>query len=244
LPPLQPRQVAPARQAVATPTHALANGRKAFRTEVRDCGSLRPAPEPLDRVELRRIGGKPLDREPTPVGVPVLLDLAAAMRLQAVPDQDDRRPHVAPQVAQEADHFGPMDGPPGQSEGRRACAALGAGACGDTPRPRWRRAAPSGAGDGSGPASGRAAPRCGVPRAIAQRRPKTENAPGELPSAEPAAPSEGAEGPAEAPKEAASKTPGVEAGPPAEPAKEPPDGSGPPAAEPEEEEEAPEADRE
>ncbi len=50
------------------------------------------------------------------------------------------------------------------------------------------------------------------------------SAPGELPSAEPAALSEEVEGPAE-------------------PAKESPDGSGAPAAEPEEEE-APEADRE
>jgi hypothetical protein len=90
------------------------------------------------------------------------------------------------------------------------------------------------------------------------------SAPGDLPSVEPAAPSEGADWPAEAPEEAADKTPwfeagppaeapkeaaeetpGFEAGPPAEPAKEYPDASGSPAAEPEEEEEeAPEADRE
>ena len=71
------------------------------------------------------------------------------------------------------------------------------------------------------------------------------SAPGELPSAEPAAPSEGAEGPAEAPKEAAEETPWFDAGSPAELAKESLDGPGSPAAEPEEdEEEAPEADRE
>ncbi len=71
------------------------------------------------------------------------------------------------------------------------------------------------------------------------------SAPGELPSAEHAAPYEGAEGPAEAPKEAAEETPWTprfDAGSPAELAKESPDGSGPPAAE-SEEEEAPEADR-
>ncbi len=70
--------------------------------------------------------------------------------------------------------------------------------------------------------------------------------PGELPSAEPAAAlSEGAEGPAEASKEAAEEPHGFDAGSPAELAKESPDGPGSPAAEPEEdEEEAPEADRE
>ncbi len=56
---------------------------------------------------------------------------------------------------------------------------------------------------------------------------------------------EGAEETGGAPKEAAEETPWFEASPPAELAKESPDESGPPAAEPEEdEEEAPEADRE
>ncbi len=71
------------------------------------------------------------------------------------------------------------------------------------------------------------------------------SAPGEIPSAEPAAPSEKAGAPAEAPKEAAEVIPWSDAGSSAELAKESPDGSGSPAAEPEEdEEEAPEADRE
>ena len=69
------------------------------------------------------------------------------------------------------------------------------------------------------------------------------SAPGEIPSAEPAAPSEKVGGPVEAPEEAAEETPGFESGSPAEPAKESPDGLGPPAGEPEEEE-APESDRE
>ena len=67
--------------------------------------------------------------------------------------------------------------------------------------------------------------------------------PAKLSGVESAARPEGAEETGEAPKEAVEEAPGGEAGLPAKPAKESPDGSGPPAAEPEEEE-APETDRE
>ncbi len=71
------------------------------------------------------------------------------------------------------------------------------------------------------------------------------SAPGELPSAESAAPSEWAEETGDTPKVALEEIPWFEASPPAESAKESPDESDPPAAEPEEDEEkAPEADRE
>ena len=68
--------------------------------------------------------------------------------------------------------------------------------------------------------------------------------PAKLSGVEAAARPEGAEETGEAPKEAVEEAPGGEAGLPAKPAKESPDGSGSPAAEPEEEEEAPETDRE
>lgn len=73
-------------------------------TEVGELAALDVAPDELGRVELRRVAGQALDREPRAVSAQVRLHGSALMRWQAVPDQDDSPPAELPlEVVQEVD---------------------------------------------------------------------------------------------------------------------------------------------
>ena len=59
------------------------------RAEVGEFAALHIAPHELGRVELRRIAGQALDREPGALSAQVCLHGYTSMRRQAIPDQDD-----------------------------------------------------------------------------------------------------------------------------------------------------------
>lgn len=69
--------------------------------DVGEPGALEPGPHPLDRVEVRGIGGQPLHGEPAAVALDPLLHLVGAMGLDRVPEEDDAASDVAPEVTQE-----------------------------------------------------------------------------------------------------------------------------------------------
>ena len=72
------------------------------RAEVGQFGALDVAPHELGRVELRRVAGQPLDREPRALGPEVRLHGPTLMRGQPVPDQGNPTPaKLALQVGQE-----------------------------------------------------------------------------------------------------------------------------------------------
>jgi hypothetical protein len=74
------------------------------RAEVGQFGALDAAPHELGRVELRRVAGQPLDREPRALGPQVRLHGPTLMRRQPVPDQDDTATaKLSLQVGQELD---------------------------------------------------------------------------------------------------------------------------------------------
>ena len=59
------------------------------RAEVGEFAALDVAPHELSRVEIRRVAGQTLDREPGALSVQVRLHGGTLMRRQAIPDEDD-----------------------------------------------------------------------------------------------------------------------------------------------------------
>ena len=88
----------------------LANdGLQAVGTEVGGNGALHPSPDPLDRIELRRVGGETLDREPAEVRLEKGVRLGAAMSFETVPEPQDRSAYVATKMPEEAHDFRRVD---------------------------------------------------------------------------------------------------------------------------------------
>lgn len=74
------------------------------RAEVREFAALDVAPHELGRIEIRRVAGQALDREPGALRAQVRLHGGTPMRRQAIPDQDDSPPAKFPrQVVEELD---------------------------------------------------------------------------------------------------------------------------------------------
>lgn len=72
--------------------------------EVGELAALDVAPHELGWVQVRRVAGQALDREPRALSAQVRLHGTALMRRQAVPDQDDASPAELPlEVVQERD---------------------------------------------------------------------------------------------------------------------------------------------
>jgi hypothetical protein len=75
-----------------------------IRAEVGQFGALDVPPDEFGRIELRRVAGQALDREPRALRPQVRLHNPALMRRQPIPDQDDATPaERALQVGQERD---------------------------------------------------------------------------------------------------------------------------------------------
>ncbi len=72
--------------------------------EVGELAALDVAPHELGRVEIRRVAGQALDREPRALSAQVRLHGRTPVRRQAIPDQDDAPPaELALEVGQEVD---------------------------------------------------------------------------------------------------------------------------------------------
>ena len=76
---------------------------ESIRTEVADDGSLEPGPGALDRIELGGIGGQSHDSQPALLAFDEATRGQAAVRVDAVPDHDDRATVVLMEMLQEAD---------------------------------------------------------------------------------------------------------------------------------------------
>src|SRR5205823_14355 len=70
------------------------------------------SPEVFDRIDVRRIGRQPFDREPASLTSQILLRVGASMRLQPIPKQDQPLTfEPASQHIQVTADIGPMGGP-------------------------------------------------------------------------------------------------------------------------------------
>ena len=91
-------------------THASANATgqwiEVLGGRVGQGGGVEVRPELFDRIQLGGIGGKPLHPEPSLVAFEGLLDVAAAMGGQAVPQQDDRASPMPSQGLEKTRHLG------------------------------------------------------------------------------------------------------------------------------------------
>jgi hypothetical protein len=77
---------------------------KIVRAEVGELGAFDVAPHELDRVEVRRVAGQALDREPGTLRAHVRLHRPTLVRRQSIPDQDDAATsELSLQVVQEFD---------------------------------------------------------------------------------------------------------------------------------------------
>jgi hypothetical protein len=77
---------------------------KIVRAKVGEFGAFDVAPHELDRVEVRRVAGQALDREPGALRAQVRVHRPTLVRRQAIPDQDDSAtPELALQVVQKLD---------------------------------------------------------------------------------------------------------------------------------------------
>jgi len=98
------RQCGRAPDAAKAGTKLLRDLPKIVRAEVGELAALDIAPHELGRVEVRRIAGQALDREPGALSAQVRLHGPTLMRGQAIPDQDDAAPPKLPlEVVQEFD---------------------------------------------------------------------------------------------------------------------------------------------
>src|SRR2546422_591815 len=80
-----------------------------FRTQVREFVVLPVAPDVLHRIELRRVAGQRLQRDPAALGTNVLLHDTTAVRGEPVPDDEELAAQMALQVHEEFDDLRPFD---------------------------------------------------------------------------------------------------------------------------------------
>ena len=99
-----------------------------FRAQVRKFTVLPVAPHILHRIELGRVPGEGLQRDPAPLGADVLLDDVAAMSGETVPDDEQLAAQMALKVTEELDDLWPfnrtgeepeVETPPGDPRDRR-----------------------------------------------------------------------------------------------------------------------------
>ncbi len=102
----------------------------AFGTEIADDGSLVPRPGPFDRIEFRGVGRQPDEREPARFLFDELAGGDASMRVDAIPDHDDRSGQVLVKLLEELDHVLGANGPGNQAEEEAGSATVrGVGRC-------------------------------------------------------------------------------------------------------------------
>ncbi len=87
-----------ATEATTTEAQLTPDGREAVGAEVGHGGALAPRPQAFDRVELRGVSREAMHREPRVLGLDMRPGHEAAVRVQAVPEQDDGSPEVTTQV--------------------------------------------------------------------------------------------------------------------------------------------------
>jgi len=80
-----------------------------FRTQVREFVVLPVAPDVLHRIELGRVAGQHLQRDPAALGTNVLLHDTTAVRGEPVPDDEELAAQMALQVHEEFDDLRPFD---------------------------------------------------------------------------------------------------------------------------------------
>ena len=80
-----------------------------LRTQVREFVVLPVAPDVLHRIELGRVAGQRLQREPAALGTNVLLHDTTAVRGEPVPDDEELAAQMALQVHEEFDDLRPFD---------------------------------------------------------------------------------------------------------------------------------------
>lgn len=95
-----PGQVISSSKPPDSETHLVDDGREGVLADVGEAGSLDPAPETFDGIELGCIGREPDDAQPGLLP-DKLLHLLGTVRLQSVPDQDDLPSQVAQKMAEE-----------------------------------------------------------------------------------------------------------------------------------------------
>lgn len=87
----------------------LAELAEGFRAEVRQFMVLPVAPHVFDRIELRRVARERLQRDPAALRADVVVDDAAAVGGEAVPDDEQLAAQMALQVHEEFDDLRPFD---------------------------------------------------------------------------------------------------------------------------------------
>ena len=87
-----------------------------LRTQVREFVVLPVAPDVLHRIELGRVAGQRLQRDPTALGANVLLHEVTAVRGEPVPDDEELAPQMALQVHEEFHDLRSFDGSREQPE--------------------------------------------------------------------------------------------------------------------------------
>ena len=114
----------PAIEASAGETKGAVERSVAFGAEVADDGSLAPRPDPFDRVELGGVGRQPHDREPVRFSFDELAGRDASVRVDAIPDHDDRPGQVLMELLEELDHVLGANGSGNQAEEEAGAATV------------------------------------------------------------------------------------------------------------------------
>ena len=96
----------------------------AFGTEIADDGSLVPRPGPFDRIEFGGVGRQPHEREPARFLFDELAGGDASVRVDAIPDHDDRPGQVLVKLLEELDDVLGANGPGNQAEEEAGSATL------------------------------------------------------------------------------------------------------------------------
>jgi len=98
------------------PTRPVAQFAKALGTEIGYLMVLPATSQVFDRIQFRRIGGKPFDFQPFPVFGHEVFHQLAAMRRQAIPDHQQLAGPLSQQMLQELHDLGTSDGARKQTE--------------------------------------------------------------------------------------------------------------------------------
>jgi hypothetical protein len=103
------KEIGMAAEASTTEAQLVTDGSETVGAEVGSRGALEPRPQAFDWVQLGGIGWKAMHREPGALGLEVGTGLEAAVRVQAVPEQDDGSSDVTTQMPEEAHDLGGAD---------------------------------------------------------------------------------------------------------------------------------------
>ncbi len=103
-------------ESAAGETEGAAERPVAVGAEVADHGSLVPRPGPFDRVKFGGVGRQPNEREPVGFSFDELAGGDASVRVDAIPDHDDRPGQVLVKLLEELDDVLGANGPGNQAE--------------------------------------------------------------------------------------------------------------------------------